>query len=181
MTFEEKTIHRETKFEGRIIDVHVHTVTLPNGEHSTREVVTHPGAVGVIALTQEGKLLLVEQYRKPIERTLIEIPAGKIDEGETLERCALRELEEETGYRAASVQHVQSFVTSPGFADEVIHIYVATDVERVDDPLRADEDEFVTLHEVTIEEACRFMEEGRIYDAKTIFALLYVQRHFPYT
>lgn len=176
---EEKTVKRETLFEGKIISLHVDDVELPNGLQSKREIVTHPGAV--IALTEDGNIVLVEQYRKALERAIIEIPAGKIDAGETLENCALRELEEETGYLAHELEHVQSFATSPGFADEIIHVYLASQLEKLSAPREGDEDEFVRLHEVSLDEALQWMTEGKIYDAKTAFALLYVQQQFPYT
>lgn len=178
---EEKTVRRETLFEGKIISLHVDDVELPNGLPSKREIVTHPGAVAIIAITEDGKIVLVEQYRKALERAIIEIPAGKIDAGETLENCALRELEEETGYLAHKLEHVQSFATSPGFADEIIHVYLASNLEKLSAPREGDEDEFVRLHEVALEEALQWMKDGKIYDAKTAFALLYVQQQFPYT
>src|SRR5690625_1875457 len=96
--FKEKTIERKELFNSRLISVHVDTVSLPDGNTSTREIVRHPGAVGVIALTDDDKFVLVKQYRKPLERTIVEIPAGKIEPNERPEITALRELEEETGY-----------------------------------------------------------------------------------
>lgn len=177
---EERTIRRQSIYEGAIIDVVVDDVQLPDGKEAKREIVQHPGAVGIIALTDEGKIVLVEQFRKPLERAIVEIPAGKIDAGESLEACALRELEEETGYRAHSLKKVQSFATSPGFADEVMHLYLAEQLEKVDDPLQGDEDEFIRLYEWTIDEAMKRMDEGKVYDAKTAFALLYVKQFVLY-
>ncbi len=177
---EERTIRRQSIYKGAIIDVVVDDVQLPDGKEAKREIVQHPGAVGIIALTDEGKIVLVEQFRKPLERAIVEIPAGKIDAGESLETCALRELEEETGYRAHSLKKVQSFATSPGFADEVMHLYFAEQLEKVDDPLQGDEDEFIRLHEWTIDEALKRMDEGKVYDAKTAFALLYVKQFVLY-
>src|SRR5690625_1990892 len=106
--FEEKTLKRNTIFEGKIISVHVDEVLLPNGKTSKREIVEHPGAVAVIALTDDKKLVFVKQYRKPLERTLIEIPAGKIEPNEEPHITALRELEEETGYTSEKLQHITS-------------------------------------------------------------------------
>lgn len=174
--FEEKTTSSKTIYEGRIIELRVDEVELPNGKTSSRELIKHPGAVAVIALTGQGKLVLVEQFRKALERTIIEIPAGKIDPGEDPERTAVRELEEETGYRAARLRFIQSFATSPGFADEIIHLYLAEDLERVDNPAKGDEDEFIDIHECTLKQAEAMMEDGRIYDAKTAFAVLYAKQ-----
>lgn len=176
---EEKTVHRETIFEGKIIDVYVDDVVLQDGSTSKREIVQHGGAVAVIAL-QDDRILLVEQYRKPIERMSVEIPAGKLEVGEKPLDTAKRELEEETGYRANQWTFVQRFATSPGFASEVIHIYFAQDIYQVEDPLPLDEGEFVKVYSVTIEEAERMMKEEHIFDAKTAFALLYVKDFLHY-
>ncbi|MBK3494285.1 NUDIX hydrolase [Viridibacillus sp. YIM B01967] len=173
--FEEKTIASKKIFEGRVISVKVDDVTLPNGSTSTRELVTHPGAVAIIPITNEGKIVLVEQYRKPLERSIIEIPAGKLEKGEKPEYTAIRELEEETGYGSKKFTYVQSFATSPGFADEVIHIYAARDLYRIENPAGLDEDEFVELLEVTLEEAEQMIRDERIYDAKTVFAIMWMK------
>jgi ADP-ribose pyrophosphatase len=125
MNLEEKTIKTEKIFEGRIITVQVDEVELPNGKTSTRELVKHPGAVAVIAVTDEEKIVMVEQYRKPLEKEIVEIPAGKLEKGEDPAECAKRELEEETGYGCTNLELLTSFYTSPGFADELVHVYLA--------------------------------------------------------
>ncbi len=173
--FEEKTIHSTPIFEGRVISLKVDEVTLPNGGKSSREIVNHPGAVAVIALTKNNKLILVEQYRKALERSILEIPAGKLEKGEEPIETAKRELEEETGYTAGEWTYLQSFATSPGFADEVIHLYVAKNLSVVEEKKQLDEDEFVELMEVTIEEAEQLMADGKIYDAKTAFAIIWLK------
>ncbi|WHY83666.1 NUDIX hydrolase [Siminovitchia fortis] len=173
--FEEKTVSTETIFEGKIISVQVDEVELPNGKLSKREIVRHPGAVALIALTDENKIVMVEQYRKPLERSLLEIPAGKLEPGEEPAATAERELEEETGYRAGKMEYISSFYTSPGFADEIIHLYLATGLEKVENPADGDEDEFVELFELTLEEALECIRNERIYDAKTVFAVQYLQ------
>lgn len=173
--FEEKTIATERIFEGKVISLQVDDVLLPNGENSKREIVKHPGAVSILPITNEGKIVLVEQYRKALERTLIEIPAGKIEQGEAPEITAKRELEEETGYAAQDFTYLQSFATSPGFADEIIHLYVARNLVRVENPALGDEDEFIEVFEVTIEEAEQLVADAKIYDAKTAFAILYAK------
>ena len=173
--FEEKTIHSEAIFNGKVISLKVDDVTLPNGETSKREIVNHPGAVAVIAITGEGKLVVVEQYRKALERSIIEIPAGKLEPGELPEITAARELEEETGYGCNELTYLQSFATSPGFADEIIHLFVARGLYKIENRAAMDEDEFVELMEITVEEGERMVAEKKIFDAKTAFAILWMK------
>lgn len=168
---EEKTIRSQTIFDGKLIRVFLEEVELPDGRTSTREIVRHPGAVAVLAFTEEGKLVLVRQYRNPLKKTILEIPAGKLEPGEDPKVCAFRELEEETGYRAEEMQPVISFYTSPGFADEIIHLFEARGLMKGE--LNPDTDEFVEVEELTLEEAFGKMKEGQICDAKTITALYY--------
>lgn len=172
---EEKTISTEEIFKGKIISLQVEDVELPNGKTSKREIVKHPGAVAVIAVTDEGKIVLVEQYRKAMERTLVEIPAGKLEKGEDPAECARRELEEETGYECKEMEWLVSFYTSPGFADEIVHLYVAKGLSQKEDAAGLDEDEFVNVEEVTLEEAIAYVKEKKIYDAKTAYAIQYLQ------
>lgn len=174
-TLEEKTLKTEHIFSGRIIQVQVDEVELPNGKTSTRELVKHPGAVAVIAITEDNKLVMVEQYRKPLEKVIVEIPAGKLEKGEEPALCARRELEEETGYDCKSLELVSSFYTSPGFADEIIHVYVAKGLTKKEDATGLDEDEFVNVLEITLDEALELIKEQRIFDAKTIFGVQYLQ------
>ncbi|MGG7617857.1 NUDIX hydrolase [Bacillus coreaensis] len=174
-SFEEKTIKSEKIFSGKIISLQVDDVELPNGKHSKRELIKHPGAVAVIAITDEGKMVMVEQYRKALERDVVEIPAGKLEKGEEPSLCAKRELEEETGYVCKTLDWLISFYTSPGFADEIVHVYVARGLEKKEDAASPDEDEFVTLVELTLEEALEYIEERKIYDAKTAYAVQYLQ------
>lgn len=171
----EKTVANETIYEGKVISLRVEDVELPDGKLAKRELVKHPGAVAVLAVTAEGKLVFVRQFRKALERTLVEIPAGKIEPGEDKRITAIRELEEETGYRAEQFEYIQSFATSPGFADEVIHLYVATGLQKVENPAAGDEDEFIDILECTIEEAEQLVADGEVFDAKTLYAILYTK------
>jgi ADP-ribose pyrophosphatase len=173
--FEEKTLSSETIYQGKIIDLQVDEVELPNGKKSKRELIKHPGAVAVIALTPEGKIVMVEQYRKALEKSIVEIPAGKLEPGEEPIITAARELEEETGYGCEELEHLISFYTSPGFADELVHLYIAKNITRIEEARELDEDEFVELLEVTVEEALVLMKEKKIYDAKTAYAVQYLQ------
>jgi ADP-ribose pyrophosphatase len=173
--FEEKTVKSEKIFEGKMISLQVDEVELPNGRYSKREMIKHPGAVAILAITDEKRIVLVEQYRKPTNRALIEIPAGKLEPGEKPEITAVRELEEETGYACDKLEFITSFYTAPGFADEILHIYKATGLKKIEEPKSADEDEFVELMEVTLEEAVQLLQENKICDAKTAFAIQYAQ------
>ncbi|TFE03143.1 NUDIX hydrolase [Jeotgalibacillus salarius] len=173
--FEEKTISNNVLFEGKIISLQVEDVELPNGKTSKREIIKHPGAVCVIAKTEDNKLIMVEQYRKALERSIVEIPAGKLEPGEMPEVTAERELEEETGYGCSELTHLISFYTSPGFADELVHVYKAEGLYKIEDAHDTDEDEFVELLEVTLEEAEEMVLDQRIYDAKTAYAVQYLR------
>ncbi|MGP4060167.1 NUDIX hydrolase [Halobacillus sp. H74] len=173
--FEEKTYETETIYQGKIVQLNIDSVTLPDGNTSKRELIKHPGAVAVIALTDEGKLVCVEQYRKPLEKSLVEIPAGKLEAGEDPKTCALRELEEETGYTSDDLELVTSFYTSPGFADEIVHLYFTDKIKTMENRPDGDEDEFVELLEISLEEAEKLEKEQRIHDAKTAYAILYLK------
>ena len=175
--FEEKTLRSEKIFTGKVISLKVEDVQLPNGKTGKREIINHPGAVAIIAITDEGKLVVVEQYRKALERSIIEIPAGKLEQGELPEVTARRELEEETGYGCEKLTFLQSFYTSPGFADEYLHIFLAEGLYVIENGADLDEDEFVELMEISITEAEQFVAEQRILDAKTAFAVQWLKLH----
>jgi len=164
----EETLSTKRIFDGRMISLQVDTVTLPEGRTTTREIVKHPGAAAVMALL-DGKLLVVEQFRKPLDKFQIEIPAGKLDPGEDPLTAAGRELEEETGYRADKLTLMSAFFTSPGFADEKLYLYFADQVTLGEK--KPDEDEYLQVDAITLEQAESYMEEGRISDAKTILAV----------
>jgi ADP-ribose pyrophosphatase len=172
---EEKTLKREKLYSGKVVDLFLDEVELPNGKKGKREIIKHPGAVAVIALTHDQKIVMVQQYRKALERTIVEIPAGKLEKNEDPKEAALRELEEETGYTADSLQKVTSFYTSPGFADELIHLYIAENIKPLEEKKELDEDEFVNVMLVSLEEAKKLTESQEIYDAKTAYAVLYLQ------
>ncbi|ETF01156.1 ADP-ribose pyrophosphatase [Advenella kashmirensis W13003] len=158
-------------FEGKIIKVTVDTVILPNGKTATREVVRHCGAVAVLAITPEDKVILVKQFRHPTGGPLLEIPAGKLDvENEPPEQCAYRELAEETPYTAGGMTLIHSFYTAPGFCDELMHVFRAEGV-RKDSSLHADDDEFVQTVLMSRDEVRQAIASQQICDAKTLVAL----------
>jgi ADP-ribose pyrophosphatase len=169
--FRETCLSQEIIFEGKIISVHRDTAALPNGEKATREYVKHPGAVAVVAIKEEG-LLLVRQYRYALERELLEIPAGKLDAGEAPVDCALRELREETGYRG-DLTPLGIYYSTPGFSDEAIHIFWARNL--VWDPLNLDEDEFLEVEVIPWKQALQLAEKGQFRDAKTALGILLVK------
>ena len=173
--FIEKTLSSEKVFTGRVISLQVDEVELPNGKTSKRELIKHPGAVAIIALTPENKLVLVEQYRKALEKSIVEVPAGKLEKGEEPLTSAERELEEETGYECEKMEHLISFYTAPGFCDELVHVFLAHNISKKENAAGLDEDEFVELLELTLEEAEQLIDEGKICDAKTAYAVQYLQ------
>ncbi|MFC3927853.1 NUDIX hydrolase [Streptococcus caprae] len=179
MEFEEKTINRQEIFKGHIFDVVVDDVELPNAlGHAKRELIFHKGAVAVLAVTPEGKIIIVKQYRKAIEQISYEIPAGKLEIGESgSERdAALRELEEETGY-TGSISEIHEFYTAIGFCNEKIKLYLATDLVKVPNPRPQDDDEVLEIFELTYEECLDLVKTGQCQDAKTIIALQYFGLH----
>ena len=170
MNLTEQLISRREIYHGRIIAVQVDTVSLPNGNTSTREVVRHPGGVGILALDDEGCAVLVEQYRYVFDRTLLEIPAGKRDAGEVPEVCGRRELEEECGLIAGRLELLATLYPTPAYCDERIWIFTAGALTA--GHTHPDEDEFITVEWVPLAEAERMVLAGEIEDAKTQIAIL---------
>lgn len=170
MDLKETLIRSKKIFQGKIITVQQDLVLLENGREAFRDVVNHPGAVAVVAITNDDQVLLVRQYRHPINEALLEIPAGKLDKGERPDDCARRELEEETGYVAGELQQLTSVYTTPGFCNEIIYIYLATKLTKTAQCL--DEDEFLNIEQYTLGEVHQMITDGRIHDAKSIVGLL---------
>ena len=180
---EERVVERRLIHRGRYLEFRVDTIQRADGSTGTRDVVGHPGAIAVLALDEEGRLLLVRQWRIPAERAMLEIPAGTLDvhDGvtEDPDLAARRELEEETGSRAASWRKLAEFWTAPGFASELMHLYLArglTSVHGDDDRLTPDEDERLELSRLTIDQALALVDDGGISDAKTILGVLWLDR-----
>lgn len=170
----EKTVNSKYVFRGRILNVRLDTVLLPDGRESTREIVEYSGAVAIVALTPAMEVVLVRQYRYPVGRELIEVPAGKIEEGEAPEACARRELMEEAGCQAASWRYLGRFYSTPGFTSELMHLYLAQDLTFSEQA--PDEDEFVQVVRVPFKTAVEMALRGEICDAKSICGLLWASR-----
>ena len=180
---EEQVVGSEIVHSGRYLEFRVDTIERADGSRGRRDVVGHPGAVAVLALDARGRLLLVRQWRIPARQALLEIPAGTLDieDGGTEDPdvAVRRELEEETGHRATTWRRLASFWTAPGFASELMHLYLATGLDGVaddDDRLTPDEDERLELSRVTIDEALVLVDTGVISDAKTILGILWLDR-----
>lgn len=174
MKFEEKINNVETIHDGVITKYQLAEVTLPNGKKAEREIVRHDDAAAIIAFTSDDKLILVRQYRVAIGQTTLELPAGLKDpEDKDTLVTAKREFEEETGLRANTWSSVSSSYSTPGFTDEFLDIYEASDLEKVDSPLEQDEDEFIELLALSYDEAMAAYSSGELCDSKTVFALFY--------
>lgn len=170
MDMTEKMLESREVYRGRILRVREDKVLLPNGKTGTREVVEHPGGVGILALEADGTVLLVRQYRYAFGRTLLEIPAGKREPGEEPFVTARRELREETGAIAESWTPLGSLIASPGCYDEVLYLYLAQDLHYgATDP---DEDEFLAVERMPLDQLARLCLEGEVTDAKTVCAVL---------
>ena len=168
----EPTVESRLAFQGKIVNVRVDTVQLAPGTLGTREVVEHSDCVCVVPLDEGNNVVMVRQYRKPAEESLLEVPAGGVEDGESSLDAVLRELQEETGYTADSLRHLSSFWTTPGFCTELMHSYRATGLRP--SSLEQDEDEDVQVARVPLPEIPDMIRQGEIKDAKSIASLLMV-------
>ena len=157
-------------YQGRIIRVAAEMVTLPNHQVTRLDVVRHPGASAVVPLREDGTVILIHQFRHAVGGYLYEVPAGTLAPGESPEACAHREVEEEVGYRAGRLTRLGSIVTAPGFCNEQIHLYLATELQRSRQSL--DHDEVLTVVEMPLAEAMAKVRDNTIRDAKSIAALV---------
>lgn len=163
--------------KGIIIDMALRTVSLPNQKKALREIAYHSGAAAVVPVDAEGNVYLVYQHRSVLNKITLEIPAGKMDEGETDPKaCAIRELAEETGLIAKNIELLHSMDSTPGFCTEFVNIYLATDLEKKE--AQPDADEFLGVIKIPLQEALRRVESGELSDAKTALGLLLAARKF---
>lgn len=170
----ETILTTETIYDGRVVHLDVRQVRLPDGQQQTREVVRHQGAVALVALDDEQRVLLVRQFRSGTQQMMLEIPAGLLEPDETPETCAIRELREETGYQPARLEHIGGVHPTPGYTTEYIHLYLATGLTEA--RLAGDVDEFIELVRLPLAEALALIERGSITDGKTLVGLLRVAR-----
>jgi len=164
-------------YDGKVLGLRVDEVQLPSGEVTRREVVEHPGAVAIVAFKDHENIVMVKQLRHTVDGWLLEIPAGTLEEGEAPRRCAARELIEETGFKAGRMMRMFSCYVAPGYSNEIIHEFVATNLKYVGQ--HTESDEFVRTTTINIIEAANKVAKGSIRDAKTICGVLYVLRRFP--
>ena len=168
----EEKLHSKTIFEGKVIKVTHDKVRLPDGNTALREVVLHRGGVGILAI-EDGCILLVKQYRYPNHMDTLEIPAGKLEEGENPDEACFREFEEETNRRATDMKLIFKALPTPGYCSEMLYIYEAQHFKEVSDSLDQDDDEFIDIIKMPLEEAYQKVLSLDIVDAKTIMAIQY--------
>ncbi|NJP39948.1 NUDIX hydrolase [Oscillospiraceae bacterium HV4-5-C5C] len=173
--YEEKKLKDECVFKGRVFEVHVAQVQLPDGREARRDLVLHHGGACVIPVDADGQVCLVEQYRIATAQTLLEVPAGKLEAGENPLDCARRELAEETGYTAGRIISLGSCWTSPGFSSERLYLYLALDLKKGRQHL--DEGEFLSCRVIPLSEAVGMVLDGTICDAKSQIAILKAKQY----
>ena len=170
MSMKETTVSSDLIYTGKTIQLRVDTVEVPNRGYQKREIIEHKGAVAILAITKENKVVLVKQFRKAIEQEIYELPAGKIEIGETPLDCAYRELKEETGYSANSMKLIHKYYPTPGFSNQLVFIYLAKDL--IPGEKQLEEDEFLEVYEVDLETAYKMVYENEICDSKKVIGLL---------
>lgn len=167
-----KRINRELKFQGAILDFYTDTMELPDGKQEKWDFVSHRmGAAAVVPVLEDGRILMVRQYRNALDRETLEIPAGaRNSKSEDTRICAARELEEETGYRSENLQKILSLKTTVAFCDEFIDVYLARDLKPGKQHL--DEGEFINIEAYSLEELCQMISDGKLQDSKTVSGIL---------
>lgn len=174
---DEQVVQSRRVYDGRVVNLRIDTVELDGGHRAQREVVEHSQAVAVVPVAKDGRLVLVRQYRLPVGRVLLEVPAGSLDPGEDAETAAQRELQEETGFRAGRIERLGGFWVAPGYCTEYIHVFAA--FELTESRLAADEDERIEVDLVEPADALRMIASGEIEDAKSICGTLLLLQQEP--
>lgn len=178
MEFFERQVSTETVYKGRIVNIRNDIAEIKNGRHVIREVVEHPGGVAIVAVDDNGHVMMVRQYRYPMEEELLEIPAGKLEYGEAHYDCAVRELSEETGCTAGKLIFLGPIYPSPGFSKEILYIYLATELAAGD--MHLDEDEFLSVEAVPMETLVEKIMASEIKDGKTIIGILKAKKYLEH-
>jgi ADP-ribose pyrophosphatase len=171
---EETILTSEKIYDGKIIDLTVHQVKLSNDKKTKREVIGHPGAVAIVAFDTNGDVLLVRQFRLAAGKILSEVPAGTMNPGEDPRECAIREMQEETGYKPGKLEPLGGIYVAPGYTTEFIHLFLAT--ELTESKLASDEDEFVEVDHVPFKDVLAMIDRGELVDAKSNVSLMRVAR-----
>lgn len=174
MELKETTKQSEWIYNGKIVNLRKDVAVMPDGAEKLREVVEHPGGVGIVVKKKNGNIILVKQWRYPFSKVVTEIPAGKREKGEPPEETARRELKEETGFSAAKITKLGEIMTSPGFCNEVLHLYLAEDLQEGEQ--KPDDDEFLDLVEIPFGTAVKMVTDGELTDAKTVVGILLAQK-----
>ena len=173
MIFEEKTLKSEMVYRGKVLNLRRDEVMTVSGKPSIREIVEHGGGVALVAVTDKGKVIMERQFRKPLERVVLEIPAGKLEDGEDPLSAAGRELAEETGYRAEKIEYLTKYYPSVGYCQEALYMYLCTGLTKGQTDL--DEDEAIDIYEYSFEELYDMIDRGELEDGKTMAVLLAAQ------
>jgi ADP-ribose pyrophosphatase len=173
---EKAIISHQEIYRGKIVTLHVDTIRQTSGRATIREVVLHPGGVTAVPVLDDGRILLIRQFRYPIGKYILELPAGKLDSGQPPQETVARELEEETGYKAGILTYETTFYTTPGISDEAIHFFIARELTPC--PQRLEEGEHIMVESYSVDECMEKMKTGEIADGKTILGILwYIQKY----
>ena len=175
MAYYESQIETTTVYEGLIVNVKMDKVELQNGKIAPREVVVHPGGVGIVPVTHDNKVLMVRQYRYPVEKELLEIPAGVLEAGESPRDCAIRELSEETGCTADRIIDIGAIFPSPGVCKETLYLFLALGLHQGE--MHLDEGELLSVVAFTIDELMDMIMANEIKDAKSIIGIMKAKKH----
>ena len=170
---ETTVLNHQEVYKGKIVNLHVDTIRQASGKSTIREVVLHPGGVTAVPVLADGRILLIRQFRYPIGKFILELPAGKLDSGQPPRETVARELEEEIGYKAAVLKYETAFYTTPGISNEIIHFFIARELTPC--VQRLEEGEHITVEAYSLEECLEKIKTGEICDGKTILGILWYQ------
>lgn len=171
MDYQEKTMKTDKLYEGKILNLRIDTVELPNKKYSKREIVEHAGSVAIIPMISDDSLVLVRQYRKAVEDFLLEVPAGRLELNEEPRETAIRELKEETGLSTKKLEYISEFYASPGYCNEKIYLFLAKDLFEDKEFIQDRDEEYIEKEIYTFDQLLSMIKKGDIVDCKTIIAI----------